>query len=248
MEKPVTREHKLSTSLLALLLLLPLAGQAAALSAYRAVYIVEQYNSEIARATYELKIDDNNYHFTQFTRLTGFAALFRDDTVMESSNIKLEADHWQVAAYSYQQNGSSRSRDTNFTIAWQATDDNSWQASISGIYASERFNATHQGETWDPLSVLLAVQRDFEPAQSEYRYEVINKGQLKTYVFELVGADSIVINDNRHESFELVREHGKRTTRIWLAGEKQHIPLRMEIYKDGKLSTRMDLVSFKQEP
>ncbi len=246
MEKPVTRIRQLITGTIACLLLLPALAQSAPVNTYRAVYLVQQYNSEIARATYELKLEDSRYHFTHYTKLTGFVSLFRDDTVMESSNIHLDNDRLLVSAYSYQQSGSSKPRDTNFTIDWQSNDNDSPGAKVSGVYANQNFTASNQGETWDPLSVLLAIQRDFQPEQDKYRYDVIAKGQLKTYVFELAGEDSIEIDDNRHQSYKLVRQHGKRTTRIWLAQGGQHIPLRIEIYKDGKLNTRMDLASLTQ--
>jgi hypothetical protein len=118
---------------------------------------------------------------------------------------------------------------------------------IEATYAGEAYSARSQGEVWDPLSVLLALRRDFDPARSEYHYKVVYRDGVRDYEFRYLGEERIEVDDTRYDTVVLQRDHGRRTTRVWLAPSRDLVPVRIQQDKDGERDTRMNLLSFSRD-
>ncbi len=206
---------------------------------YSASYIVEKYDTQIARLQYRLQHSDGLVLFNTRAEVTGFAALFRDDSAEENSRLQT-ADTPRLLSYQYQQRGSKKNRNTRFAIDWQGE-----HGKAEGQYADKAFTLDVSKPVWDPLSVQLALMRDMAlGSNTALRYPVIHKGKLKHYVFERLADDSIEIDETFYDAVVLQRRHNNRLTRFWLAKDYQYIPLQIENYRNGDLDTRILLDSF----
>ena len=203
---------------------------------YEAQYIIEKYNSEIARAKYRLKKHDNEYRFTNHTELTGFMSLFRDDSVTELSTLD-NNNELQLRNYQYTQSGSDKNRNVELNI-------HTGKQQATGSYANTPFTIQLVGRVWDPHSVQIALMQDVNDAIESYRYHVIHKGIMKHYDFVRQGKETVSIDGTDYDTIVLLRTHGKRSTRFWLSINHNYVPVRIEQYRNRELKTRLLLDSF----
>ena len=204
---------------------------------YEANYIVEKYDTQVARLSYRLQHLNKQIIFTTQAEVTGFAALFRNDSAAERS-VLMNASPPRLLSYQYQQNGGKKNRNTRLTVDWQGD-----SGSIQGEYAGAPFTKTVHGAVWDPLSVQLALMRDMATKSPPFRYQVIHHGELKQYAFEQLADDTLEIDEVFYDAVVLQRKNNNRLTRFWLAKDYQYIPLQIENYKNGELDTRIVLDS-----
>lgn len=236
MERPATLQH------IVFLCLVLLSGKLAfadnTLLGYEAQYIVEKYDSEIARSNYTLEHDSHGYTFSNHTRLTGFASLFRDDTVTELSILTNDLG---LRSYRYTQTGSNKNRDTILNI-------NNQSQHASGTYAGKTFDIQLNHHLWDPLSIQLALMRDVNNTTEDYHYHVLHKGAVKHYAFKKLENDTVESGDNSYHTTVLTRRHGKRLTKFWLANDHQYVPVKIEQYRKGELQLRLliDSLTFSE--
>lgn len=210
------------------------------LNPYKAEYIVEKYDSAVARAKYRLDFIDGHYIYNMQTKLTGFLSLFRNDTLTEKS---LLDNSLRLQEYTYDQKSEDKNRYTRFDINWRM-DNNSINGIANVTNAGKHYTLPLHQLTWDPLSVQLKLMSDIDSSKETYTYQVINRGQLKSYTFEVIGNDQIEVDEDIYETIALQRRHGKKLTRFWLGKDYQYIPVRIDSYKNGKLETSIILDSF----
>ena len=210
---------------------------------YDAEYILEKQGTRIAIAKHQLRTTGDVLQFSQFTELSGFLSLFRDDTIHEDSGLRLGADSWRLTHYLLRQTGDAKRRDTHFDVEWN--EDNS-AATTEGTYIDDSFALQTEGEIWDPLSMMLALRRDAAADATEFRYQVVHKGDIKEYLFEREGEDQIEIDLQVYDCVIYTRVHGRRTTKMWLSEQTDLVPVRIEQYKDGELNTSMTLSSLRE--
>ena len=215
----------------------PAALPVSAPADYEASYLVEKYNTQVARLSYRLQHKGEQLVFTTQAKVTGFAALFRDDSATERS-VLMNASPPRLLSYQYRQSGGKKNRNTQLNVNWRGD-----TGLVQGDYAGAAFTETVQGAVWDPLSVQLALMRDMVTKQPPFHYQVIHHGQLKQYDFEPLANDTLEINEVFYDAVVLQRKHNNRLTRFWLAKDYQYIPLQIETYKNGELDTRILLDS-----
>jgi hypothetical protein len=207
------------------------------LADYDAQYIVEKYDSQIARLKYSLRQNNQQITYSTSATLTGIVSLFRSDTATERSVLR-NTQPATLTSYHYTQTGSDKKRNVDFQIDWDTT-----TGVAHGITADKTFELEVTKPVWDPLSFQLALMRDINPDQLRYSYQVIHRGEIKTYIFTRQQDDVLEIDEIFYDTVLLQREHNGRLTKFWLAKDYQYVPLQIERYKNNKLETRITLDS-----
>lgn len=217
------------------LLLVPTLSQAETLQNFEAVYIIEKYNSSVGLATYQLKREADQVHFSMRTKLTGIAALFRNDRVAEDSWLTESENGLQLQRYSYQQTGSKNNRNTKLTLTWP---NDGRTGAAYGTYAGKPVNLDVPANVYDALSFQLALMQN-AANDSSLNFEVLSKDELKHYAFRRIGVETLKIAQFNIETTIVERQQDDRTTRLWLANNFQYLPVKIEQTDEGKSDTRM---------
>jgi hypothetical protein len=215
-----------------------LPAQADPLKDYTAVYKVEKYNTDVGRATYQLEQEDNKAHFFLRTELTGFIALFRKDRVIEDSWLLNKNGELQLQRYSYQQEGSKRNRNTQISIQWNSESNT---GIASGDHAGKSVSFDVGNRVRDALSFQLSLMQDATEETTPLDYAVLNKDELKHYVFKRAGPDTLTINNHEIDTIIVERQQEDRITRLWLATAYQYVPVQIEVIEDDDTDTRMQI-------
>ena len=211
-------------------------AHAAALQDFTAVYLVEKYNSDVGRTTYQLQHNAADVHFSMRTELTGFIALFRKDRIEEDSWLKLVNGELQLQRYSYRHKNSKKNRDTQLSIQWSA---DTGTGVASGNHAGKAISFNVDERVSDALSFQLSLMQDAPQEHQLLDYAVLNKDELKQYTFRRAGSETLTIRGREVTTLIVERQSGERTTRLWLAPEYQHTPVKIELVEDDESDTVM---------
>jgi hypothetical protein len=89
--------------------------------------------------------------------------------------------------------------------------------------------------TFDGLSHQLALRCDIAQGKETVRYPVVKRGKVKDYVFRVAGEERLMTKLGELQTLviERVRDSNKRSTRIWVAPELNHLVVRLE-HQEGK--------------
>ncbi len=227
----------------AILSVASLTAQSAELQDFAATYMIEKYDIIIGVGDYHLEQDAGKAHFFMRSKLTGLAALFRNDRAEEDS--WLEKDHQgrlQLMHYRYQQSGSKHNRNTDLTVAW--TEDCT-HGRVSGSHAGKPVSFDVKATVRDALSFQLSLMQD-AASERALSYAVLNKNELKSYIFTRNGNETLSLANQNVETLIVERKTDDRITRLWLAKQFQYTPVKIEQIKDGTINTRMVIDTLTQ--
>ena len=215
-----------------------------ALPEFSAKYAIQKYGIKLAEAHYQLHYTNSGYKISQNTKLSGFAAMFANDTVSASSFVDVLGDNLLLTKHSYRQTGKEKNRDEDINIDWQ-TDKNKHKGKITGKVRSEAINFETTTEIWDALSFQIPLMIEADKDRKEYPYKAILKGEINTYNFVLTSTKKISFADKEYQSLQMVRTdpNKNRQLHLWLVPELHNIPIIIESYRDGKQHSRAQLES-----
>ena len=207
---------------------------------FTASYHIEKYGTLIANMKLSLQTRDDSIIYRSHSQTRGLAALFSDDQIDEISQLRKPEEEELPHLTSYQYRREDKRKDNQqFSIDWTEDD----IAIISGEYRNHSFDLQTDKPVWDRLSVQLALvcQASQQPQKDVYQFHVFDRDELQQYTFERLGEESITINGTSYTTLKLKRQHGKRTTYLWLDTENYYLPVRIEQHKNGDLHLTLSL-------
>lgn len=237
--------NKLAGGLLLLALMCPplLAGQLP--PDFSARYSVKKYASKVAEMHLSLQRHENIISYRSHTEAKGLAALLTNQQIDETSQLDIsEASSPRLLSYQYQHRDRA-SKNQQFTVSYPGED----QARVEGSHGKQTFQLDSDIPLWDRLSFQLALLNDVSAATpvpgETFRYHIIDDGRQDEYVFEFTGEAMLTIAGRDMHTLIFKRNHGKRTTTLWLGRELHFLPVKIEQHKNGDLHLSMSLEQIK---
>lgn len=165
------------------------------------------------------RLDANTLELTNSLEATFAGQIIT--SLKETSKVEIFENSIRPKFYSLQQDGITRA---SLEIAYD------WSAmlvSSNSLQQLSRFKL--RPNTYDPLSHQLILQQQTIEGKAELTFTVVNKNDIETYAYQILGEEKIVTPLGAFESIKIARTHGKnsgRETIFWLALDFEGILLR----------------------
>jgi len=175
------------------------------------------------------KQTDGSWLYKSQTQTKGLISIFRKDKITERTQLNNITGSYKPVSYDYIHQGSKKNRNRSIAFDWQNK-----TANINN--RGKRSSFAIADDVADSFSLQLKIMSNLDDNNRQLDYNIIHKGQLKAYQFEILGED---IADTAAGNFKAIkwkrtRKQGKRTTIMWLAPELHYLPVRIQhIEKDG---------------
>lgn len=213
------------TALTALLLLAPLAGQAAAPPPpYTAQYEVRRNGDRLGTATISFrKLANGRFELVSDTVGTEGLAAIAGVAVNERSVL-----HWgeqpETVAYSFRQKMGWKSRERALQVDAAA-------GRIDSTDKDRHYSPRYEAGVLDRNSVVVALMADLAAGgNGELQYRIPDKDSVQTWTYRIGSSEqlSTPLGGQKVLRVERVRETGNgRSTTLWLAPGRHFVPLRM---------------------
>ncbi|HHJ35527.1 MAG TPA: DUF3108 domain-containing protein, partial [Gammaproteobacteria bacterium] len=215
---------------------------ARALPEFSARYAVQKFGMKVAEAHYKLKHTDSGYKYSEKTQVSGFASLFRDDTVTAVSYIDDIDGELLLRKHSHIQTGGEKNKNEKFSIQWD-TSSKPIKGKITGTVRGKDIDLETDTPIWEILSFQVPLMIQASEDVKQYPYNAILKGKIDTYNFVLTSKKMITFADRQYKTLHIVRSDPDRDRQlhIWIAPELHNIPVIIENYHDGKEFSRIEL-------
>lgn len=212
------------------------------LQPYSAQYVLKKKGMNVAEATFNLTRDGDHWRFESHAKPVGIAALFVRQTVSERSLFRLEDGLVVPLEYHLTHDGGEKADDDVHVVYDRPAD----EARVR--HGRKETTLSLEEPLYDTLSeqaaLMLAIRRP-EP-QTDFR--VVDEGRAERHRFALEGPETVETPRGRLEAVKAVRNHGSRRTVIWFAPELNHVPIKMQRYKNGGLKSELALQSVDFTP
>jgi hypothetical protein len=191
-------------------------------------------------AAVTLERDDDGWRFDSVSRTRGWAA-WKKGEIEESSRFELTGEGVRPLTYRKLDGFSDRDRDVETRFA---------RGEVSSLYRGGTIvHSGQDGPVYDLLSLRLALRLDLARGRLAERYEVVDgRGRLRTITISRHGAEAISTGFGRIEAQRL--EYSTRSDRryvVWFAPELDHVLVRLEEHRDGRLRAWLTLSSRTDE-
>ena len=184
--------------------------------------------------------DDGEWRYDSVSRTRGWAA-WKKGEIEESSRFTLTDEGLRPLTYRKLDGFSDRDRnvETRFT-----------RGEVSSVYRDDTIvHSAQDGPVYDLLSFRLALRLDLARGRLAERYEVVDgRGRLRSITISRHGAEAISTGFGRIEAERL--EYSTRSDRryvVWFAPELDHVLVRLEEHRDGRLRGWLTLSSRTDE-
>ena len=224
-----------------LVLCMPALGAAQAPAPFMALYKVRHKSGAHGVMQLELRRDGDGgaYTYESRTRARGLARLIRGGEVFESTVVEVSAGGIRPNRYLYRDGTRKGKRNAEIVFDWAA-------GVARSSYKGRDEEVALSAGTLDQLAVQLAVMRDLSRGLDPVAYNLVHHNELKTYRFELLPPEARTTPAGQFETVRLrrTREGLSRVIYLWAAQELGYLPVRVELWKEGKRQTEAELQSF----
>lgn len=188
--------------------------------AISAVYDVYRNNTAVGYLQADLKFMGDNYEYTKFTKATGFANMLTKARVTEKSTGKVRGNHLQPLSYLYDERTRSKTRVDQAKF---------YNGQASGMYKGQAYKVPTPGNVLDRASLELVVARDLKRSLPQLVYQVMERGEVKTYTFTRAGNEQLNTPAGAFNTIKVnvKRSEADRQTTYWMAKELDYLPAKM---------------------
>ena len=172
---------------------------------------------------------DGTYIFHSEFKTAGLVSLLRKEHIVEQSRWIMNDSEYQPVKYTYSLSGGEKQRFVAIDF------DHGRKEIINRIGDSVRHTPFEDG-VLDKLLYQLVIMGDLNRGIVPSSYTVVDKGRIKTYLFEYQGKETVNTPAGQFEAVKMKRHraNGKRNTFFWCATELEHLPVAItHIEKDG---------------
>ncbi|MEM7291766.1 MAG: DUF3108 domain-containing protein [Pseudomonadota bacterium] len=243
-----TKTQRRLTAVL-VLLLSALPAMSCELEAFTAHYAVSNDQLDLGQSTLRVEVDQDNWTMVFDTRAEGLLALIGGGDARETS-------HGSCALS--QENGYEIVTERYEYTRMQGRKEDRLQAQFNRSAGNVEMRRNQEsatkipmdGPVFDAQSVILQViSRLASGTWRDSSMHIFYKGKIREYLFSAGQSQRLTIAANEFETTRIVRRRdgGKRETHIWFAKDNSWIPVQIEQFKNGKLSLRLRLVSYRAD-
>lgn len=212
------------------LLTLPAFLYAAIPPTYQAQYELNKYGMTLAQSDVSFqKQSAGNWVYHSETKLRGLASMFRKDHITEHSELIENNGDLRTSRYAYTRKGKKKNRQLNLVFDWN-------KKIASNTISDDQWSLPLQNDTGDTFSLQLRIMADLAEGKRDLAYNIIDKGKLKTYQFEILGEETIEVPAGSFKTLKIkrTRKNSSRTTLMWCSPELNYLPVKiMHIESDG---------------
>ena len=180
------------------------------------------------KSSYILSKTGSNYYFEIKSSTDGIFKMKKDER-MESSNYVIDSKKIIPITYLYSRKKKDKEEKliTNFKA-------NSTAITIVNGDSKEHSNIEN---SLDRLSVQIAFQEDMRKGVFESKYNIIDKGRSRVYIYTLHSDDIIdtIFGETNTIVIRRTIENNKRSTLTWYAKDHDYIPVKIEQYRKDAL-------------
>ena len=206
----------------------------AAVPGYEATYRVEYKGIHAGEALFSLQYDPERgiYVFESRTRARGLAKLVRPRPAVERSEFRIENGAIVPQLYTFDDGSRKGKRSTQVIFNW---DKGVATSSYKGVTAEIEL----QGGLLDRMTMQTAVMRDMAQPDGPTDYVLVHRNVLKRYRYELTGTTNTEtsLGSLLTKRYVQTRDGSNRKLRVWVAPALNHMAVRMEQERDGKVET-----------
>jgi len=206
--------------------------------AFKAVYRARKAGMTLGEVTVSLHYDKDQYRYEKRTVTKGLLSIFRKDIITELSIGLVKGDKLQLSSYDYHLDRKKKSRWTSIRMSGNKA---------TGQHRGQQYNLEVPAGILDRASIELALMRDAaENPSAPMSYPIVDKGTLKTYLFEKAGNRKVNVPAGNFECVEYRRGHksDKRSTSLCLAPEASYLPV-YATHSEKGTKFFLELVSYR---
>ncbi|WP_244912993.1 DUF3108 domain-containing protein [Methylophaga nitratireducenticrescens] len=205
------------------------------LADYSAQYEIQMNGLQAGELNQQLEtLTDGLHRFRSATKAKGVVALFKRDTVKETSLWSLSQQQIKPRQYLYQRNGGKKDKYLRMDFDWRNRsvhiDDkvHPWDLEIE--------NGTLEKHVYQVQLRLDLLQN---PQQKTFNYLIADGGHLKHYQIKRLEQETITTPLGSINTVKFKRQRDRdsdkdRETTLWCAPELNYLPVKLEhIEKDG---------------
>ena len=173
------------------------------------------------------------YFFRSETHATGLIALFRRDTISETSIWRFENDRVKPLEYVYDHDGGKKERHVKVTFDWH-------DGTIKNHIEGQTWKMDVVPGVLDKLVYQLALMLDLEAGRRELVYTIADGGKIKTYSIDRIGREKVETPLGEFNAVKLERHkpNSKRRTTLWCAPSLHYLPVKVEYREsNGRVTT-----------
>lgn len=214
-------------------------------------YTLEMFGITLAKATHKLEQTEKGLSMEVVSYPVGLLAFLYDGHVDIHSDVAMDNGQLLLVNHDYTHSEDEEHTTVRYEIDWLNDREKGPAGNVTGIYKGEALNISSDEPVWDPLSIqaLIIINADNESAS--YEHDLLMKGELKHYIFENLGKETINYNGTDMTALKtLVKEAERdRVIYVWMLPEYYNIPVKYEHWKDGDLKTtlRLQSVAFEND-
>ena len=229
---------RFSTTLLLAWLVSTTIASAALPPAFEAVYRARKAGMTLGKVTATLSYDKGQYRYEKRTVTKGLLSVFRKDVITELSIGEVKGDELQLNTYDYHLDRKKKPRRTSIRINGNKA---------TGQHRGQNYELEVPSGILDRASIELALMHDVSSnSPAPINYPIVDKGRLKTYLFEKSENRKVKVPAGKFECIEYRRGHisGKRATSLCLAPEAGYLPV-YATHSEKGTEFFLELVSYR---
>lgn len=218
-----------------MLLLLSSMSIAQGLDDYSAHYQIEMNGLQAGELTQQLEtLTDGLHRFRSVTKAKGLVAVFRRDTVKETSLWTLTKQQIIPHQYLYQRSGGKKDKYLRMDFDWQ-------QNSVHIDDKVHPWDLEIDPKTLEKHIYQVQLRLDLlqDPTKQVFNYAIADGGRIKHYQIERLEPETISTPLGKIATVKFKRQRDRdsdkdRETTLWCAPELDYLPVKLEhIEKDG---------------
>jgi hypothetical protein len=214
-------------------------AQPAAIAPFSAHYQADWKTISVGTSDLELKQDTEPDHYIYTWTITArgiFRVVYPDDLIQKSW-FSITGDHVRPAKYS----GVDGSSSVDLNFDWNS-------GHVLGQSETKPVDLALKEGTQDVMSIQVEVMLDLKQGNLPSTFRIIDKDQLKDFIYTNEGTASIRTDLGRLDTIIVSsrRAGNNRILRMWFAPSLGFVPVQAERSRDGKLEFAMRIKSLKR--
>lgn len=188
--------------------------------AVNASYSVYKGSMNLGDMSLSLLYSGNQFHYYKDTQAKGFAALITKAKIIENVDGVFKGNSLRPIKYYFNQSTRQKSKIENTHFLG---------THARGRYKGQPFDVRLPAGTLDRASLELALANDIKQKRPQLTYDVMERGELKKYIFVRQGEEMLDTPSGRMTTTKVsvVRSGNERSTTFWLAKELGYLPAKI---------------------
>ena len=191
------------------------------------------YYKKIKAGEMLLKIRNEKDNIEISTTYNGniIAKLVARDFRQEISLVKFKNNKYFPLNYSYKDNKSS------YNVNYKSK--NEVNLSDEGADEGTENIIKSENEIHDPLYMLIKIMNSYPNIGN--KFETISKGRLKTYNYNFLDNQTIIINEKKYSGYTAEYKSGRKTNNFFFSQNHKNLMVYTKISKNGDEKIRIEL-------